>query len=66
VFLNAALIGLSTWQSGTINLHLPTAAALYDITNDVEYPAGTAFAISTEANHTYLFYRGSKAAWTAL
>jgi hypothetical protein len=47
-------------------LSFPGATALYDVFNHVEYPASVTHTVPVSANQTYLFYRGTQAAWTAL
>jgi hypothetical protein len=52
-----------TWS---ITLHFPQATALYDVFNHVEHPAATLQTLPVSADTTYLFYRGTKAAWQGL
>lgn len=52
--------------SWTITLRFPSATALYDVFNSVEYPASSTQTIPVSADHTYLFYIGTQAAWQAL
>jgi len=52
--------------SWTIQLSFPTATPLYEVFDHTEYAASATQAIPVTANHTYLFYRGTKAAWQTL
>jgi hypothetical protein len=52
-----------TW---TITVRFPQPSALYDVFNHVEYPASAVQALPVSADSTYLFYRGTQAAWQAL
>jgi hypothetical protein len=51
-----------TWS---ITLRFPQATALYDVFNHIEYPASSAQTLLVSADSTYLFYRGTQAAWQA-
>jgi hypothetical protein len=52
-----------TWS---VTLRFPQATSLYDVFNHVEYPASPAQTLPVSADTTYLFYRGTQAAWQAL
>jgi len=65
-YINNSFVGLHTKQTGTIKLKLPKAGALYDVYNDKELPAATAFDIPVEQFQTYMFYRGTKRQWDGL
>ncbi len=65
-YVDNSFVGLNVKTTGNVTLHLPARSALYDLFNDVEYPANTTFSIPVAAGNTYLFFRGDKAAWQAL
>lgn len=52
--------------SWSVTLSFPSATALYDVFNEVEYPASATQTLPVSADQTYLFYRGTRAAWQAL
>jgi hypothetical protein len=52
--------------SWNVTLSFPSATALYDVFNHVEYPANVAQTVQVGADQTYLFYRGTQSAWNAL
>jgi hypothetical protein len=56
----------SSGPSWTIQLNFPAATALYEVFDHTEYAANVRQAVTVNANHTYLFYRGTKAAWQAM
>jgi hypothetical protein len=53
-------------RSWSVTLRFPQATALYDVFNHVEYTASLTQTVTVTADQTYLFYRGSQAAWQAL
>jgi hypothetical protein len=61
--VNALPTPVPSWN---IALNFPSATALYDVFNHVQYPANVTQTIPVSADQTYLFYRGTQAAWQAL